>query len=641
MPLFVRIALLVLGFVLFQFVPLAQLVGSWWGIFPIGLCFAVFALGLLGWGARLETRVGGGGASVFLLSSLVAVAFAMALGHLGLLGASHRWLFLTFLGAGLLAFPAGAAVKLIYPFRNRWLHLLLLFIFGLRFLSAYLPQAHGDPLLYHLMGPRLWNLQGVVKLNPDLPVALLAGSWEYFFLWPQVLFASGAAGVNELVLAQIFSQWIHLYWGLFGAILVWRELIRPARSVIASELTEFLFLCVVLFVASLQWTAPLAKNDVGVAFWCLGAWLYLARGDRSYWWLGGLFAGLAVAAKINAILFLIPLASLKIYVRFRNDGNRFSPVSRWLIGAGALGFIMGVGPVYFRNWWETKNPFYTMFSHWFPGPWVSQSWANHFSTHQPTSGNWAELIVYRFHQFGGESPAFFLLALIPLAWLHRPARARLREMKEWYLLFAGSCLLLIVAVRHDAELRYLGPSLWIGAALGLHALLAFLRDFPDHLRKTGTVLLLLGLLASSKLPTHFLWKFPGIQPGEATVMKHTAGAAKAWLRKNLPPGKLVVLSGDNETYYLSTVRSTVLTERPDIDAATYQQADLDVFLRGLCATSGAAYLLDSRDASGLRHRFPNTAWDKSVLFEAEGARVYDLVRLQRQVIGEDAGCGRT
>jgi hypothetical protein len=101
-----------------------------------------------------------------------------------------------------------------------------------------------------------------------------------------------------------------------------------------------------------------------------------------------------------------------------------------------------------------------------------------------------------------------------------------------------------------------------------------------------------------------------------------------------------VINGDNETYYLSTIRSTVLTERPDIDAATYGKTNFPTFLSGLCQSSGAKYLLDARANASLEGRFPSPAWKASILFQADGATVYDLEKLQALVLKENAGCGK-
>ena len=80
-------------------------VDSWWGIFPLTAFFLSFAAGIFGWGLIAEQRWGGGRAAVWLYSSVAAVGCAMALGHAGLLGAGHRWLFLALLHLGLLAAP--------------------------------------------------------------------------------------------------------------------------------------------------------------------------------------------------------------------------------------------------------------------------------------------------------------------------------------------------------------------------------------------------------------------------------------------------------------------------------------------------------------------------------------------------------
>lgn len=619
----------------------AHWVDSWLGIFPLTLYFLSFAAGLFGWGLIVQRRLGGGPASVWLYSSLVAVAAAFVLGHLGLLGAGHKWIFLIVFHLGILLAPWSGAREAIVLLCNPWLNGVLIFVFGLRFLSAYLPQGHGDPLLYHLMGPRLWNQMGAVHLHPDLPIPLLAASWEYFYLWPQVLFTAEPASVHQLVAAQIFSQWIHLFWGLFGSLAVLNQLIGR-KSWFSGEVERGALFLALIFVPSIQWTAALAKNDCAVAFWSLGAWLFLrealSTGARRWWFLGGLFAGLAVSAKISAILFLIPLAVVVVsqYVLARKPLARLAPA----LGLALGGSLLGAGPVYLRNWLETENPFYTMFAKWFPGPWVSQSWALHFNTHQPSGGaSWLEMMVMRLGQLGRESPMLWLWLLLPLLLLRPGSRRALAEWRDWIAIFALSYVLMFVAVMHDAELRYLGASLWIAAVLAVCFGLLAIREFLPRWQKAGGIVIVLALLGISKLPTHLLWKFFRTEPGAAFVLTHTGGEAKAWLRENAG-NRLVVIYGDNETYYLSTIRTTVLTERPDIDAATFRKTDVKEFMKGLCETSRAGLLIDVRTATGLHMRFPGVKWEEAVLFERGTARVYDLVKLQSMILGGDFGCGQ-
>lgn len=630
-----------LGNICSLFIPnTAQLVNSWWGFIPVLFLFASFASGILGWGLVLEKKFGGGGGGVYLLSSLAAVGFAMVAGHLGLLGPGHRWIFILFLNLGIYLAPQDGLAKQILWFKNPWLNGIFVFTFGLRAFSAFLPQGHGDPLLYHLMAPRLWNLQGIVKLNQDLPVPLLASTWEYFYLWPQVLFTSAAASVSELVLAQIFSQWIHLIWGLYGSIWILNELI-DRKKLQLPETHRAILMLALLFVYSMQWTGALAKNDCGVAFWCLGAWLYLGDFKFKSWILAGIFAGLAVAGKISAILFLIPLAIFAffqlVYFKWKKQLD-WSLFGQLLVGS-VLGVILGAGPVYLRNWIETHNPFYTMFAHIFPSYWISQSWADHFSTHQPSEeANHLEIFIYRVRQLLAEAPGYWLWIFAPIAMYFR--RPKLAKVWDWYLLFALSILVCVFAVQKNAEVRYLGAALWLGSLLGLYFCLSLLDLLPKKFERGIVVFLFVGLMATSKLPTHFLWKFFKSTPGEAHVLEHSGGSAKAWLRENIKNNNLVVIYGDNETYYLSTIRTTILTERPDIDKATYGLKELPAFLKGLCQTSGAKYLLDARDGSAIKLRFPDTAWDRALLFEGDGARVYDLVKLQSLVLKNNFGCGK-
>jgi energy-coupling factor transporter transmembrane protein EcfT len=224
--------------------------------------------------------------------------------------------------------------------------------------------------------------------------------------------------------------------------------------------------------------------------------------------------------------------------------------------------------------------------------------------------------------------------------LRSSTRKKVLLFGDWIAIFLVAVFLMIVAVMPDAEIRYLGAALWLAAAMGVwFALLIFEEFLPRH-QRAAEILLLLAFLGLSKLPTHFLWKFFRSTPGEAYVLKHTAGEAKAWLRDHAGD-RLVVVNADNETYYLSTIRSTVLTEQPDIDHATYGQKDGFLFLQGLCESSKATFLLDSRATEfGLHLRFPRLPWSDVILFQAQGSRVYDLRRLQELVLKRDVGCGR-
>jgi hypothetical protein len=618
--------------VLFAFPsPVAALANGWWGLPPLFALFLCFAAALLGWGSLVERWLGGGWAGAFLYSSALGVAFMLGAGALGVLPLRPLFFLVLLPGGWLLARRPGEAGV------SRWVWAVFLFAAGVRALSAFLPQAHGDPLLYHLTGPRLWQLAGASRLAPDMPNAILAATWEYLYLWPQVFWAD-VTNVNHLLAAQIFCQWTHLLWGWLGAALVIERLTRGDDS----GPWRFLFPLAALFLASVQWTAGLAKNDAGVAFWCLGSWWLLERAcaERKLrlFAAAGVLAGFAVTGKISAVLFLAPalLVSLGLFLgRAR---------AKAVAGAGAFSgaFLAGLLPVYLRNWHETGNPFFPMFTRYFPSPWISASWAAHFSAVHPgeETHRWHILLV-RLGELGRESPLVFGWALLPLALAVPAVRRRLAGKSHWFLVSGLSFALFAACFSLDAEIRYLGATLILLAASGLAVLLAVAEALPGKGRAAGGWVLLVGILAASKLPTHLLWKFPKIAPGGAFLLTHTGGDSKAWLREHAAPGALIVFLNDNESYYLLGHRITMLTERPDLDAPTREEKSLAPFVRAICHFGGATYLLESRSQTGLAVRFPSPALEPAVAFQGVSSRVYDLRILERELFpGAPPECGR-
>lgn len=599
---------------------------SWWGLLPFVFCFAVFSGSLLGWGKILARR--DGLAETVLLGSAAAVVFAFLAGQFGWLSA--RLPFFLFLPVGAWKFPAVG----LKPNFSKWVVAIFGFALGLRGLSAFFPQAHGDPLLYHLSGPALWAAAGRVQLNSDLPNAILASSWEYFYLWPQLLFR-GAPEIDQLLAAQIFSQWIHLFWGGLGiAVLVE----RISRSFGLAEKWRFLFPLAALFVASIQWTAGLAKNDAGIAFWCLGAWIFLERALREkrreplIW--SAVFTALAITGKVSAILFLGPFFTVIFLAQLARTPL---PAIRAIFVFVAATLLAAL-PVYLRNFSETGNPFFPMFARYFPSVWVSASWEAHFSAVQPAeAGQHSALLLQRIRELLKENIFIIGWLALPFAYFWNPAAVKKNAL--WLGASAISFFLFSFAFFPDAELRYLGASLIMLTMAGLYFFLLVAEKAPARARSVIYPVLLLALLAASKLPTHLLWKFPKMQPGAASLIQHTAGDSKAWLRQNTKPGELVVMVGDNESYYLLPLRVTVLTERPDLDRETRGSLPLPEFVEKICRISGATYLLDSRAQMGLTRRFPLPVLEQAVAFQGVSSRVYDLRELERK-LGQKSDCGR-
>jgi hypothetical protein len=307
-----------------------------------------------------------------------------------------------------------------------------------------------------------------------------------------------------------------------------------------------------------------------------------------------------------------------------------------------ISILVGLAPIYLRDWIETGNPLFPMFSRVFPSPWVTLSWAEHFSSvHPDESVNRLHVIWVRLRELIRESPLVFGWLLVPTALVFPRTRELLRPWTEWFCVSFLSLGIFIMAFSLDAEIRYLGPTLVLLTICGLLAIRAGVAELPRRGRKVAVWIMLLSILAASKLPTHLLWKFPRIAPGEAFLQTHTAGDSKAWLRAHVPSGALVVMIGDNESYYLLGMRVTVLTERPDLDQATKGVTDLHAFVRSLCSLSGATFLLESRRELGMEKRFPTVNFQSSVAFQGVSSRVYDLPKLEAAVNpGEPPSCGK-
>lgn len=609
-------------------------VDHWAGIFPLLLAFVGFSAGIWGWGRFLAQRWGFPSlAEAFLFSTLVGTLFPFALGHLAWLNSFGYWLAFVFLALGIFLTPPNISA----PARS-WFSILFGLVVAFRFFNAYLPNSHGDPFIYHLLAPQLWVAQGAVRLAPELPNALLASAWEYFYIWPQLFFGR-ASDTHGLVLAQLFCQWMHLLWGWIGIPVVLDQILFPAGANRQHRRVVFLSL---LFISSLQWTAGLAKNDCGIALWSLGAFYFwnraLQENAKKYFLWAGVFAGLAVAGKLNAAIFLVPSLFVSLLFSLAREPRMVPKLTGAVLGGTVA--LLSAGVFFLRNYLETKNPFFPMFQTVFPSPWVSQSWADHFSSMHPHSelsaiGAW----WFRAGQFFRENP-------LTLGWLALPPLAAIPRGREFLFARGRLCAAAFVTFGFFAlvfgtsiEMRHLGAALPLLVGLGA-ATLCFVSDlFPSsRARQIYLGVLVVAVLACSKLPLHLIGKAPKIMPGAAYLLTHTAGDAKAWLRANVKNGELVVVVADNETYYLSGLRVTVMSERPDIDRATYGVKDFSTFVRGLCETSRGQYLLDARAEMGLTKRFPEIDFRSTLAFQGVASAVYDLGKIEKLAYRDASAC---
>lgn len=604
----------------------ASLGDSWAGIVLLFVAFLLFFGASLGYGSALRNRMFPKAnllsrlSDCFLFASLVLWGVGFFLAAIHALSFFPRAFYAAIFLPGLYFIRplARECWRALWP-KRKWALAMLTFIFFVRALTAALPSQHGDPLLYHLLGPRLWVEGGGFLMHPNLPNALLASSWESLYLWPQ-LFWFSRVPLYGLVEAHLFSQWLHLFLAWGGCALLVMRLARGSIQETWLPLTGL----AALFISGVQWTAPLAKNDAGIAFWVLGAVVYFVEAVREKnfrkTFFAGVFAGLAVCGKITALLSLGPLLAVLSIFSYPWKAPIF------FVRATALwfgGFLAGALPIYARNYFLSQNPFFPLFPKIFPSPWMSQSWEAHFAQVHPSSPLHALPRVFsRYPELLRETP-WAIAALAFLAWLLVLER---KKNKEWLALVLGSYLAYVVFVitqSPEIELRYLGASLMLLGAGGVMLAARAAALLPKKKMQMGAMAaVLITLLATSKLPLHVLRKIWLNPLGVHALPLHSAGEAKAWLRANAGNG-FTVVAGDNETYYLTPLGVTVLSERPDLDAAN-NEPDFSKFIEKLCALTGARFLLDARPAIGVEKKFGAAALAPAKIFSAQGANIYDL-----------------
>lgn len=227
---------------------------------------------------------------------------------------------------------------------------------GLTALASLTPPHHWDPLSYHLTSP-LWFL----RTGWVTPIAGI--EFSNVPLATELLYGVGLAAGSD-----IFGQLLHGGYGFIAALGVW-GLVRRYHDRVAAWLALALFLTTPLVFI---W-ARVADNDLTFACFTLCAvaaalrvehGVTLSAESRRWLILSGVFVGLALATKYQALYIAAPLGLLLFLDSWRARARSIGWGWRSLRGALGVAICFGLAaaivalPWYLKNVWFFGNPIY-------------------------------------------------------------------------------------------------------------------------------------------------------------------------------------------------------------------------------------------------------------------------------------------
>lgn len=395
----------------------------WFAVFAAvvlsGCCYAAIA-GLGSWFAakdRLEALGLGLAAQGFIFGSF------------GLLGAPLKVLTAAILALGyagvtrFLRLPAGISILKTVPLKTRWaqLTLLLMTIFVVsRFLFALYPQLQADPLAYHVEAPKIWAQEGTLHFISWLPWGLQSGAFEYFYTLIATI-------TQDPVLLLLTAQISHVVVGTLLSALV----ILTLCELVGLRKDIALLVTLACLVFPLDATMMVrAKNDGATLFFSLLA-LRSLLSHRSFW-LCGIFAGAAVAAKWSGLFFVLPL------MLFANHLSLEKPsLPQGLVQLAKLSVcvLLLAAPLALRNWLWTDDPLFPAMGRVFPSPQLNAILLAEVEKYTYLPTRWHGLLQ-KAQWYLWAVPPLCLALLLPFVKPSRPS---------WYLLGLGLTIVLLFA----------------------------------------------------------------------------------------------------------------------------------------------------------------------------------------------------
>jgi len=326
---------------------------------------------------------------------------------------------------------------------NAWQFIALATIVAVYLLVALLPELGFDALSMHLVVPaqvaehHQWSFDVERHVWAVMP---MNGDWLYTFVY--MLGGEYAARLTNLALMLSVAGLLAL------AVNSWAT---PRLAILA-------VMCLLsLPLIYLETTSLFIENAFALFLFpsLICVLLFAERKEGGYLLMAAVLAGVALASKLIAVLFIVPLSLVMLYhLRQARDSVRWIPL---LLKCIAILFMLGAIP-YVIAWAKTGNPVFPYYNAIFKSPYfeTSESFSNplfrqgfHWLTLRDMtfdSGNFIE------GQAGSFGWVFFVL--LPVTFL----AALLSKVRHAFALVLVSFLYIALTFHSQSYLRYIYPA---------------------------------------------------------------------------------------------------------------------------------------------------------------------------------------
>lgn len=221
-------------------------------------------------------------------------------------------------------------------------------VFLLKFLEAFYPFMHGDPLNYHLVWPRLVIETSFSEMVNDFFPFFQSGYFDILYFIPNLIFGNH---LGTQILGQVIHQTLSLgitsilFYFLFDKSIL-GMLAAIAVLTLSNSSDFFLY----------------AKSDGFLAFMTLVTALLAleSRFEDKKWhpYLVGFLLGFLPGIKMNGLLMSLAIGLFY----FWKNRKKFDALIKVILLA-----ILSISPKIFLNWYYLKSPLFPGFLGLFPG----------------------------------------------------------------------------------------------------------------------------------------------------------------------------------------------------------------------------------------------------------------------------------